>query len=122
MVAEGKYTAEQAQIAMIEKSSPRWDEAKQRVDMEAALRSPAGWYHLCLAAWRCGGGAQAFLPSMFGAKPVTCRWLEYRRLKQEWNDAWKLADAGDTTAVQRFFDNYPVYGRPSPRIRMMASC
>lgn len=71
MVAEGKYTAEQAQIAMIEKSGPIWDEAKQRVDMEAAL-SPAGWYHLCLAAWRCGGGGAGVPAFDVWGKPVTC--------------------------------------------------
>lgn len=46
---------------------------------------------------------------MFGASLLPAGELEYRGLKQEWNDAWKLADAGDTTAVQRFFDNYPEY-------------
>jgi hypothetical protein len=109
MVAEGKISPEDAQIAMIEKTGPIWDEAKQRVDMELALRVPlAGVTYAALQEGPLAG-AQAAVPSLFGASLLPAGELEYRGLKDEWNEAWKLADAGDTKAVQRFFDNYPEY-------------
>ena len=109
MVQEGKITAEQAQVAMIEKSGSIWTEAQQRVDMELAMRVPLAGVTYAALHGGPKAAAQAALPSLFGASLLPQGELEYRGLKQEWNDAWKLADAGDTTAVQRFFDNYPEY-------------
>lgn len=109
MVAEGKITSEQAQIAMIEKSGPYWDEAKQRVDMELALRVPLAGVTYAALHGGPKAAAQAAVPSLFGAGLLPAGELEFRGLKQEWNEAWKLADAGDTQAVSRFFDNHPEY-------------
>lgn len=109
MVAEGKITAEDAQVAMIEKAGPIWDEAAQRVDMEMAMRVPLAAVTYAGLHEGAGAAAQAAVPSMFGASLLPAGELEYRGLKDEWDDAWKLADAGDTKAVSRFFDNYPEY-------------
>ena len=109
MVAEGRISPEDAQLAMIEKAGPIWEEAKQRVDMELALRVPlAGVTYAALHEGPLAG-AQAAVPSLFGASLLPAGELEFRGLKDEWDEAWKLADAGDTKAVQRFFDNYPEY-------------
>lgn len=109
MVAEGLITPEDASLAMIEKSGQIWDEAAKRVDMELAMRVPgmSGVY----AALHGGpaDGAKAFLPSLLGAGLLPAGELEYRGLKQEWNDAWKKADAGDKTAITEFFEEHPEY-------------
>jgi hypothetical protein len=109
MVAEGTITSEQAVMAMIERTGPLFDEARERVKMELALRVPT------MGALYAGlnkgpaAGAQAFLPSLFGSGLLPAGELEFRGLKGEWNEAWKRADAGDTQAVPQFFDDHPEY-------------
>jgi hypothetical protein len=109
MVAEGLITSEDAQLAMIEKQGEVWDQATDRVKMELAMRVPGA------AALYAGlhegpkGLAQAALPSLFGAGLLPAGELEYRGLKQEWNEAWKKFDAGDKGAVTGFFDEHPEY-------------
>jgi len=109
MVAEGLITPENASLAMIEKSGQIWDEAAKRVDMELAMRVPG--MSAAYAALHSGpaDGAKAFIPSLFGAGLLPAGELEYRGLKQEWNDAWKKADAGDKTAITDFFEEHPEY-------------
>lgn len=109
MVAEGLISAEEAQLAMIEKSGPIWTQATERVDMELALRVPLAGVTYAALHDGLKGAAQAALPSMFGASILPEGELEFRGLKQEWNEAWKLADAGDTNAVRNFFEEYPEY-------------
>lgn len=109
MVAEGLISPEDAQLAMIEKQGEIWEKAKERVDMELAMRVPLAGVTYAALHGGVKAGAQAALPSLFGAGLLPAGELEYRGLKQEWNEAWKLADAGDTQAVSRFFDNYPEY-------------
>lgn len=109
MVAEGLISPEDAHVAMIEKTGDIWTQAKERVDMELALRVPLAG--VTYAALHDGpmAAAQAAVPSLFGASLLPSGELEYRGLKQEWNEAWKMADNGDTQAVQRFFDEHPEY-------------
>jgi hypothetical protein len=114
MVAEGKITSEQASIAMLEKQGALWDEASERVKMELALRVPTmGALYAGLHGKGIGGGlkdaAAAFLPSLFGSGLLPAGELEYRGLKQEWNEVWKRYDAGDKEAVTGFFDEHPEY-------------
>jgi hypothetical protein len=47
--------------------------------------------------------------SLFGAGLLPEGELEFRGLKQEWNDAWKMKDAGDDKAITAFFDEHPEY-------------
>jgi hypothetical protein len=109
MVIEGKISSEQAQLAMIEQKGAHWDEATERVKMELALRVPtAGTLYAGLHSGP-GAAAQAALPSLFGSGLLPAGELEYRGLKGEWNDAWKKYDAGDTGAINRFFDQHPEY-------------
>ena len=56
-----------------------------------------------------GNFIKALPPSLFGAGLLPEGELKYRGLKQEWNDAWKLRDAGDQQAITRFFDEHPEY-------------
>jgi hypothetical protein len=109
MVAEGTITSEQAQLAMLEKQGEIWDQATERVKLELAMRVPtmAALY----AGLHEGPGAlaQASLPSLFGAGLLPEGELEYRGLKQEWNEAWKKKDMGDATAITAFFEEHPEY-------------
>lgn len=106
LVAEGKYSPEEASLAMIEQSGPIWDEAAKRVDMELAMRVPgAGALYGLLHE----GDPRSILPSLFGAGLLPAGELEYRGMKEEWNEAWKKADAGDTQAITAFFEEHPEY-------------
>jgi hypothetical protein len=109
MVADGLITSQQAQVAMIERQGELFDQARERVKMELALRIPLAG---TLYAGTHGGAkdaAQAFLPSMFGSGLLPAGELEYRGQKSEWNAAWKLYDAGDKTAINTFFEEHPEY-------------
>lgn len=53
--------------------------------------------------------AMASPASLFGAGLLPAGELEYRGLKQEWNEAWKMKDAGDPKAITAFFDAHPEY-------------
>jgi len=109
LVVEGKISSEEAQIAMLQRTGKRWEDAAEGVDMELAMRVPGA--SAIYAALHDGpvSGARAFLPSLFGAGLLPSGELEYRGMKQEWNEAWKKADAGDTRAVSEFFDEHPEY-------------
>lgn len=109
MVADGKITAEQAEQAMIEKAGPIWEEATQRVNLELAMRVPLAGTVYAATHGGAGQAAQAFLPSLFGSGLLPAGELEYRGLKQEWNQAWKEYDAGDKQAVTEFFNEHPEY-------------
>ena len=109
MVTDGIITPEQAEQAMIEKQGALWDQATERVKMELSLRVPlAGTVYAGLHKG-AGAAGQALLPSLFGSGLLPAGELEYRGIKDEWNQAWKSYDAGDTKAVQVFFDDHPEY-------------
>lgn len=114
MVAEGLITSEQAQITMIERNGDLFDQARQRVAMEIAMRVPlmgaiyAGTHgqNAWDGMWQM---AKAFPASLFGAGLLPEGELQYRGLKDDWNEAWKRRDAGDTAAINDFFDAHPEY-------------
>jgi len=113
-VAEGVLDSEQAIIAMSERSGPEFEAARERVKMELAMRVPTMSALLSgLTADSFGQGvarmAATAPASLFGAGLLPAGELEYRGLKEEWNDAWKRKDAGDSTAITQFFDEYPEY-------------
>lgn len=109
MVQDGLIQPEDAQRAMLEKTGPLWDQATERVKMELAMRVPLMGTTYAATHEGAGAAAQAFLPSLFGSGLLPQGELEYRGLKQDWNDAWKKYDAGDTKAVTAFFDEHPEY-------------
>ena len=114
MVAEGLLTSEQATIVMIERQGEFFEQARERVKMEMSLRVPTmGALYAGLNSDDFFKGLGNFMktmpPSLFGAGLLPAGELEYRGLKQEWDEMWKRADAGDTKAKQEFFDKYPEY-------------
>lgn len=109
MVAEGSITSEQANIAMIERQGDFFDQARERVKMELALRVPTMGALYATLNGGAGAGAQAFLPSLFGSGLLPAGELEYRGLKQEWNEAWSQVDKGNKGAINLFFAEHPEY-------------
>ena len=114
MVAEGLLTSEQATIVMIERQGEFFEQARERVKMEMSLRVPTmGALYAGLNSDDFFSGLGNFMktmpPSLFGSGLLPAGELEYRGLKQEWDEMWKRADAGDTKAKQEFFDKYPEY-------------
>jgi hypothetical protein len=109
MVTEGLLDSEQAQLAMLEKKGPIWDQATERVKMELAMRVPLAGATYAATHEGPGAAAQAFLPSLFGAGLLPAGELEYRGLKDDWNNAWKRYDTGDPKAITQFFDDHPEY-------------
>lgn len=114
MVAEGLITSEDAQIAMIERQGQIFEQARERTKMELAMRIPlmgATYAGLNSDNFFAGLGnfVKALPASLFGAGVLPEGELQYRGLKQEWNDAWKLRDAGDEQAITRFFNEHPEY-------------
>ncbi len=114
MVADKLISAEEAQMAMVERSGPTFDAARERVKYEMAMRVPTSAALMAgLTADNFGQGiarmAATAPASMFGAGLLPAGELEYRGLKQEWNEMWRMVDAGDESAKGRFFDNHPEY-------------
>lgn len=114
MVADGMISSDEAQQAMIERAGATFDMARERVKYELAMRVPTA------AALMAGLTADNFVQgvarmastapaSMFGSGLLPAGELEYRGLKQEWNEAWKRKDAGDDKAINTFFDEHPEY-------------
>ena len=109
MVAEERITPEEAQIAMIERQGENFEIARERVQLELAMRIPLMGAIYAGLNEGAGAGLQALPASLFGAGVLPQGELEYRGLKDEWNEAWKRRDAGDTEAINRFFEDHPEY-------------
>ena len=109
MVAEGLITSDQAQTTMIERQGELFEQARQRVKMELAMKTPLAGTIYAATHEGAIAGTQAFLPSLFGSQLLPAGELEYRGLKGEWNEAWKKADNGDKDAINQFFDDHPEY-------------
>ncbi|MBI5942879.1 MAG: strawberry notch C-terminal domain-containing protein [Chloroflexi bacterium] len=114
MVADGDISAEEAQIAMLERTGANFDLARERVKYELAMRVPLASSMMAgLTADNFGQGvarlAATSVPSLFGAGLLPSGELEYRGLAQEWNEAWKKKDMGDDKAIGKFFDEHPEY-------------
>lgn len=114
MAAEGLISAEDAQLAMIERQGETFDQARERVKMEMAMRVPT--MSAMLAGLTADNFAQGIgrvattMPaSLFGAGLLPEGELKYRGLKDEWDEAWKKRDAGDSQAIADFFDEHPEY-------------
>ena len=128
MVVDGLISVEQAEQAMLERKGEIYDQARERVEMELAMRIPgaAGTY----AALNEGlaAGASAMLPSLLGGQILPAGELEYRGQAPEWYQALKMADqlfedlGGDQQAIDdhikehpgddfitNFFNKYPEY-------------
>lgn len=114
MVADGKISTQEAQMAMMERTGANFDAARERVKYELAMRVPTAAALMAgLTADNFGQGvarmAMTSPVSLFGAGLLPSGELEYRGLKQEWNEAWKKKDMGDDKAITAFFEEHPEY-------------
>lgn len=135
LAAEGKYTARQVQLAMIERSGEIFDEAKGRVGLAQAMGTP-GVAPLLAGASALGMGGPGFkkatgqevlAATLTGWLPsglLPAGELAARGLKSEYDRAWSAYNAGDKTALNNFFEAYPEYearlalwDKPEERLR-----
>jgi hypothetical protein len=88
MAANGEITAEDAQMAMIDRQGEAFDMAAGRVQQQQSVRTMTSYLLL------------DFFPEG-----------EYkqRKLGEKFNAAYDAFEAGDTKALQTFFDKYPEY-------------
>ena len=106
MVSEG-YPLKLAQVAMLEKQGPMYDQAVQRVAQEQTFKQD-GMGALYLAAH--GDFLDAVNPALlFSSGILSNGELEMRGDKQKFLDALKAKDAGDKTAITTFFNQHPEY-------------
>jgi soluble cytochrome b562 len=118
MAADGEITAEQARIAMIQRSGDAFAEAYRRVQTEQALRTPGAAGLMALKetvknkegiGTVAGQTLSGFLAGMFGGGLFSEGELKMRGLKPEYDNAWRKFEAGDEEAINDFFDNHPEY-------------
>ncbi|MFA5378401.1 MAG: hypothetical protein WC455_21785 [Dehalococcoidia bacterium] len=113
MVADGEIDSQSAIIAMSEKSGEAWDQAYQRVAQEQALRVPGLMPLAAIKGMKpenAGASiATGLATAMFPAGIISKGEIELRGLSEEYSEAWKKKDAGDTEAVSKFFDEHPEY-------------
>jgi hypothetical protein len=118
MAADGEITAEQARIAMIQRSGDAFAEAYRRVQTEQALRTPGAAGLMALKetvknkegiGTVAGQTLSGFLVGMFGGSLFSEGELKMRGLKPEYDNAWRKFEAGDEEAINTFFDNHPEY-------------
>ena len=110
MVGEGIVSLKDAQLAMIQRSGPIFDEAQKRMMLESSFKTPgalAGYSALHQGKIKDIIGAMVFGLAPAGLLPPAE--LETRQLKQKYDAAWVAYNNGDTEAIDRFFAAYPEY-------------
>lgn len=115
MVGEGLLAPDEAVQAMLEQGSTGsptseiWEQARERVDLELALRVPLVAPTYALAHEGIGSAISTLPASLFGSGLLPEGELRFRGLNEKWNAAWEKYDAGDTQAIGDFFDDHPEY-------------
>lgn len=110
MVSDGEISAQEADLAMMERTGPAFDGAVQRVKMELAVRVPGAATLYALTHGATVQQIAASVPvSTFGAQILPTGELKSRGLYDKWNAAWDKYDAGDKEAINQFFTDYPEY-------------
>ncbi|MFZ2470641.1 MAG: hypothetical protein WAW52_01740 [Methanothrix sp.] len=110
MAADGEISADQARIAMIQRSGADYEEAYQRVVRENSLKTPgAAGIVAAKEGANPGQVLKATLTGIFGGSLFSEGELKMRGLKPIYDNAWRKLDAGDTEAINKFFDDYPEY-------------
>ena len=110
MAADGTHDVDEIRQAMIERQGPIFEEALERVRQEQMLKTP-GTLALQQAAQGNFGNvpgaliAQGLIPASIMPEGEK----ELLGLKSEYNNAWNKYNAGDKTAINQFFEDYPEY-------------
>lgn len=114
MAIEGVISPQEAELGMIDHSGQAWEEATRRVQMELALKSPgmATLYNLRQAMAGKAGVADVVTSLLAGVFPATlfpAGELEYRGLKESFDQAYQAYQAGDQDILKQWFDDNPEY-------------
>lgn len=109
LVAEGKYSVQDAKKAMIEQAGPAWKEAAARAQQETMLRVPGMAATQQAAQGNLGAASYSAIPSLFPAGILPEAEMQFRGQKSEYNRAWDALKNGDETAIKAFWDKYPEY-------------
>ena len=124
MAAEDGYDPKEVYKALIEKTGPLYEEATNRVRYELMLKVP-GMAPLYAAAHDASLDkiVGSLLTSLYPAGILPAAEMEYRGLKQEFNEAWKAKNNGNDEPMDKFWDDHPEYSarlalRKDPEERM----
>jgi GGDEF domain-containing protein len=110
MAADGEISADDARIAMIQRSGDIYNTAVSRVRTEQAIKTPGAAGIMALK--NGASGAQALIAAaanIFGGQLFTTGELKMRGLKAVYDNAWRQVEAGDTKAIEKFYDGHPEY-------------
>ncbi len=110
MAADGSISANDAMNAVVQKSGPAWDEAMQRVIYQQSLKIPGAQP---LQAIKAGADPIYVVGALvMGGFPGTLfpkGEQKYVEMRKQLRLARDKQEAGDTTAIDKFYDDYPVY-------------
>jgi hypothetical protein len=110
MALDAGISAEDASMAVVQKSGPIWDEAIKRVTYQQTLKLP---FALPLDAIKKGANPVEVIGAMVaGGFPSTLfpkGEQEYSKMKNQLSLAYNKKDEGDTEAIGKFYEDYPAY-------------
>ena len=114
LVAEGKYTASDAMIAMIDRKGDAYAEAENRVKTQDMYKVPLATAMQRIAQSLTDTGkisaiAPALLSSTMPFSVLPEGEMIQRGLAVEYKKAWDMVKAGDLKAINNFFTEHPEY-------------
>jgi len=109
MATEDEYGPDATLKAMMEKSGPVYEEAVRRVREEVSLKTPGT---VAIYALKNDGNVGDFIKGLFQIFPASLLpegELKQRNLQGVYNQAWVDFKAGNSQALNDFFEEYPEY-------------
>lgn len=114
MVFEGKIDVEEAEVAMVDKQGPAWDEARMRVMETITLKQPG---LMSAMAFREKGLDVALATSLISWLPATLLpqgEIIMRGLKDDYDKAWDDYNSGNLDAIDTFYEDHPEWKIRTP--------
>jgi hypothetical protein len=110
MAASGEISTDDARLAMVNRQGPAFQEALQRITTEQSLRTPGALGITALKEGaKPGQVLAATLAGIFGGSLFSEGEMKMRGLKPIYDNAWNKLKAGDESALNDFYDQYPEY-------------
>jgi hypothetical protein len=114
MAFDGTISKDDATTAMIQHSGPAFDAAMKRVDDEIDLKQPLGMtadglQGLIQGEGSMGGASARIFGTIFPDGILPTGELKYYGLRDQYSKAWDQYNAGDKTALNKFFEDHPEY-------------
>lgn len=114
MVFEGKIDVGEAEVAMVDKQGPAWEEARQRVMESITLKQPG---LMSAMAFREKGLDVALGTALISWLPATLLpqgELIMRGLKDDYDKAWDDYNSGNLDAIDDFYEEHPEWKIRTP--------